>query len=54
MATRLFLEASVIAYSMIFSRGSKGESSSSPIERTAILISSRSDTPVERCCLRRK
>jgi len=39
---------------MIFSRGSKGPSSSSPIDLTAILINSLFATPVDRFCFFKK
>ena len=57
MSTSFFLPfeaSSSRIYSMIFFFGSKGYNSSNPNDLTAILISSLSDTPVERCCLRRK
>ena len=41
-------------YSMIFSFGSNGVSSSSPMLLMAMWISSSSLTPVERCCFSRK
>ncbi len=41
-------------YSMIFFAGSNGATWSSPIDRTAISTSSRSGTPADLPCLRRK
>ncbi len=48
-----FRTVSRIAYSMIRWFGSNGARSSNPREWIAILISSASDTPVERRCFRR-
>src|SRR5207245_3196401 len=49
-----FLAADSILDSIIFSFGSKGFSSLSPIERIAMSISSSSATPSDHFCLRRK
>src|SRR5665647_2559451 len=54
MSTSFFWLLSCSIYSIIFSSGLNGFSSESPIDRTAVKISSASETPAERCCLCRK
>ncbi len=50
----LRLSSAASRYSITFSSGLKGFRSLKPIDLTAILISSLSARPVERCCFLRK
>ena len=53
-STSFFLPSSSQRYSITFSRGLNGLRSSSPIDLTAILITSSSGMPVERFCFSKK